>query len=127
MLAVDSYGSVFTSNGKNIIKATLDTDEATYGAPATVVTAAGITSFCVDRVGNMYFTDASNAVKMVNAGQTTIYTIAGPGTGVGADALANVIPTGTALASPNAVTMSITGRLMFTSLGTVNRFLRYVP
>jgi hypothetical protein len=127
MLAVDAYGSIYTSDGTNIKKAALDTDEATYLAPATVVTAAGITSICVDRVGNMYFTDASNAVKMVNAGETTIYTIAGPGTGVGADALAGVIPTGTNLAAPNAVTMSITGRLLFTSLGAANRFLRYVP
>jgi hypothetical protein len=128
MLAVDSYGSVFYSTGANIFKCTLDTDETTYGAAVQVATGAGITSFCVDRVGNVYFTDAGNAVKFVGATEpATTYAVAGPGTGAAADALTGLIPTGTDLNTPNAVAMSITGRLLFTSQGAVNRFLRYVP
>lgn len=126
MLAADSYGSVYYSDGTDIYKCALGTDETTYAVPAKVVTAAGVTSFCVDRVGNITFTDGGNAVKFVGAGETTIYTTVGPGTGVGADVTSGAAPTATNLNTPNAVAVNNVGRLVFTSRGAVNRFLRYV-
>jgi hypothetical protein len=136
MMATDSYGNVFYSNGTDVYKAVLDTDERTYLPGAVkVVSAAGITSMAVDRVGNVYFTDATHAVKMVGAGETnvTIFTLAGPGAGLSADSI-----TGTAttlnLNTPNNVAMTPTGRLIFTSQGTTLagdgitplRFFRYI-
>lgn len=127
MLAADSYGSVYFSNGTDIYKCTLDVDETTYSAATKVVTAAGVTSLNVDRVGNIYFTDASNTVKLVGASETTIYNMIGPGSGAATDSLTGAAPAATNLNTPRGVVMGTSGRFLFLSQGPSGQFLRYVP
>jgi hypothetical protein len=110
-------------------KALLDLAGVSYAAPTQVVAQANINGLAVDRAGNSYLTTSTgHKVLMVGSAQPTIFTVAGTGTGTGANSLVQTVPTLENIQAPSRPAVSRTGRLHFLSLGTngTDQYLRWI-
>lgn len=128
-MAVDPYGNVLFATATDLQKATLDLAGVSYGAPAQVVAQAGISGLAVDRAGNSYLTTSTgHKVLMVGAAQATVFTVAGTGTGTGANSLVQTVPTLENIQAPSRPAVSKTGRVYFLSIGTngTDQYLRWI-
>jgi hypothetical protein len=128
-LAVDPYGNIYYGDVNGLQKAALDLAGVSYAAPAQVVAQTAINGLAVDRAGNSYLTTSTgHKVLMVGGGQPTIFTVAGTGGGVGANALVQTVPTLEDVQAPSRPAVSKTGRVYFLSIGGngTDQFLRWI-